>query len=118
AATMSSLPSCVTVMPVGSASTGKTFFKVICPRPRLSTATPFDDFGFELVSETKSQQPSGDETVLNGWPGSWTYETGAPNAASHCDSRPCALAVAARHSVSSAAPARPVVLVRLMCLKN
>src|SRR2546423_7774095 len=115
---MGSLPSCVMVMPVGSASAGKTFFKVICPRPRLSTAMPFDDFGFELVSETKSQQPSGEETVLNGWPGSCTYETGAPNAASHCDARPCALAVAARNSASSAAHARPVVLDSLMCLTN
>src|SRR2546421_1509530 len=84
-ATTSSLPSCVTVMPVGSASTGNTFFRATCPRSRLSTATPLDDFGFELVSETKSQQPSGDETVLNGWPGSATYETGALIAALHCD---------------------------------
>src|SRR5437588_12663596 len=106
------------VMPVGSASTGNTFFKVICPRPRLSMATPLADFGFELVSETKSQQPSGDETVLNGWPGSWTYETGALNAALHCDAPPCACAAAARNSVSSAAPARPDVLVRFTCLTN
>src|SRR2546423_14893474 len=105
-------------MPVGSASTGNTFFRAICPRPRLSTATPLDDFGFELVSETKSQQPSGDETVLNGWPGSATYETGALIAALHCDARPCALAVATRNSASSAAHARPVVLISLIRSTN
>jgi hypothetical protein len=71
------------------------------------------DFGFELLSETKSQQPSGVETVLNGWPGSWTKETGSAIAALHC-----ARAAAERHSASSAARVRADVLELLMPLKK
>src|SRR5919112_6524069 len=93
-------------MPVGSASTGKTFSKVISPPRRLSSATPLDERGLELMTETKSQQPSGEEMVLKGWPGSGTKETGSFIGALHCAARPCrACAAAAQKSKSAAAPA-------------
>jgi hypothetical protein len=59
-------------IPVGDASTGKTFSKVIRPSVRRNIATPLADFGFELLTETKSQHPSLLEMVLKGWPGSGT----------------------------------------------
>src|ERR1700754_5333222 len=70
-------------MPVGSPSTEKTLTTSIFPCERRSSATPSSDFGPAVVSETKSQQPSGDETVLNGWPGNCTKETGDAGASLH-----------------------------------
>jgi hypothetical protein len=66
----------VSVIPVGEPATGKTLTNSIDPRERRSSATPSKDFGLADVSETKSQHPSGLATVLNGWPGRGTYETG------------------------------------------
>src|ERR1043166_3714134 len=113
-ATTSVLPSCVMVMPVGPASTGNTFFRVICPRARLRRAGPLNGPGWQLLSETKSQQPSGVETVPNGWPGSCTYETGSPAGSLQRDDGPCARADADRHSATSAARASSDVLERLI----
>jgi hypothetical protein len=72
-------------IPVGSPSTAKVFWKVIWPPDLLSSATPLSDFGFAVVTETKSQQPSLVEIVLNGWPGSGTYEIGEGAGALHLE---------------------------------
>jgi hypothetical protein len=78
-------------IPVGEASTGKTFCKVMRPSARRNIATPFADFGFMLVRETKSQQPSLLAIELKGWPGSETKETGSLGATLH---RPAGLVLA------------------------
>jgi hypothetical protein len=61
------------------------------------------------VSETKSQQPSGDATVLNGWPGSEMKETGDAGASLQRDgalieARVCPRAAGAKSIVSAQAP--------------
>src|SRR3954469_15591538 len=107
-ATTRSLPSCVSVIPVGEPATGKTLTNSTCPRERRNSATPSYDFGFEVVSETKSQQPSGDETVLNGWPGRGTYETGGVGASLQrvgAAARVCPSAAEAKSIVSAQAHA-------------
>jgi hypothetical protein len=68
-------------IPVGAASTVNTFCNVMRPAALLSIATPLADFGFVLVTDTKSQQSSLLGMVLKGWPGSGTKTTGsAPGA--------------------------------------
>src|SRR5207247_2727345 len=59
-------------IPVGSCPTGITRTTVTLPSPRRSTATPFGDRGFALISDTKQEQPSFERTGSNGCPGTST----------------------------------------------
>src|ERR1700689_947740 len=64
AAPMGSFPSCVRVMPVGDDGKGTTLTSSILPPDRFSTAMP--EFSPRPVSDTKTQQPSFDETTMTG----------------------------------------------------